>query len=112
MPGKITPDKLLDTLTRFAQSQGLELNSDREHVLMLMEGLLTNEARYGYRSCPCRLARGAQEADKDIVCPCDYRDPDIKEFGSCYCALYVSADWNASKIEHSIVPERRAPQDE
>jgi ferredoxin-thioredoxin reductase catalytic subunit len=73
----------------------------------ILQGLLTNEARYGYRSCPCRLARGVKEKDADIVCPCAYRDPDIKEFGSCFCGLYVSVEWNEEKIEHQQVPERR-----
>jgi len=33
--------------------------------------------------------------------------PDIEEFGSCYCNLYVSTDWNEGKIPHEYVPERR-----
>ena len=103
----MTPEKLLEALDRFARKQGFELNADRAHVLMLMEGLLTNEARYGYRSCPCRLAKNDKDADKDIVCPCVYREPDVEEFGSCYCGLYVSADWNAGRTEHVRVPERR-----
>ena len=103
----MTPEKLFEAIERFAHKQGFELNSDREHVLMLMEGLLANESRYGYRSCPCRLAKNDKEADRDIYCPCHYRDPDVKEFGSCYCGLYVSADWNAGRLEHVRVPERR-----
>lgn len=103
----MTPEKLMETLGKYAGTQGLELNSDREQVLMLMEGLLANESRYGYRSCPCRLAKGDKDSDKDIVCPCDYRDPDVDEYGSCYCGLYVSEDWNAGRIDHRRVPERR-----
>jgi ferredoxin-thioredoxin reductase catalytic subunit len=48
-----------------------------------------------------------KDKDADIICPCVYRDPDIKEFGSCFCGLYVSVDWNEEKIEHPLVPERR-----
>jgi ferredoxin-thioredoxin reductase catalytic subunit len=48
------------------------------------------------------------EKDKDIICPCEYRAPDVAEFGSCYCGLYVSSDWNEGKIEHGYVPERRS----
>jgi ferredoxin-thioredoxin reductase catalytic subunit len=73
----------------------------------ILQGLLVNEARYGYRSCPCRLAWGVKERDKDIVCPCVYRDPDIKEYGSCFCGLYVSVAWNEGTVEHPRVPERR-----
>ncbi len=106
----MTPDKLHDILSRYAESQGIRLNKDRDFVMDILAGLLTNEARYGYRSCPCRLAWGTKEKDSDIVCPCVYRDPDIKEFGSCFCGLYVSAEWNAGTIERRQVPERR-PRD-
>ncbi len=103
----MTPEKLFDILFAYAQSQGIRLNRDKEFVMDIMRGLLTNEQRYGYRSCPCRLAWGEKEKDKDIVCPCVYRDPDIREYGSCYCELYVSVEWNEGKIPHRQVPERR-----
>ncbi|MEA3438304.1 MAG: ferredoxin:thioredoxin reductase, partial [Thermodesulfobacteriota bacterium] len=28
-------------------------------------------------------------------------------YGSCYCNLYVSTEWNDKKIPHPYVPERR-----
>jgi len=34
----------------------------------------------------------------------------VAEFGSCYCSLYVSQDWNAERIPHEYVPERRPPE--
>jgi ferredoxin-thioredoxin reductase catalytic subunit len=34
----------------------------------------------------------------------------VAEYGSCYCNLYVSEDWNAGKIPHDFVPERRPPE--
>jgi ferredoxin-thioredoxin reductase catalytic subunit len=57
--------------------------------------------------CPCRLALGDKEKDRDIICPCVYREADVEEFGSCYCNLYVSSDWNEGKIPESYIPERR-----
>lgn len=73
---------------------------------MFLEGLKTNEDRYGYPSCPCRLATGNLEVDRDIICPCDYRDPDVAEFGACYCRLYVNkAVFESQKLPD--VPERR-----
>ena len=36
--------------------------------------------------------------------------PDIEEFGSCYCNLYVSKEWNEGEIPHEYVPERRPPE--
>jgi ferredoxin-thioredoxin reductase catalytic chain len=103
----MTPEKLYEVLAKYAESQGIRLNKDKAFVMDILQGLLTNEARYGYRSCPCRLASGIKERDADIVCPCLYRDPDIKEYGSCFCGLYVSPAWNEGRIEQKQVPERR-----
>ena len=90
-----------------AEHGGYHLNPDQEWTLRLIDGLLVNEGRYGYPSCPCRLASGEKDADLDIVCPCDYRDPDLTEFGACYCALYVSDDVLSGKLGVAPVPERR-----
>lgn len=103
----MTAERLFEILTKYAESQGIQLNKDKEYVMDILEGLLTNESRYGYRSCPCRLASGVKEKDADIICPCVYRDPDINDYGSCYCRLYVSKAWNEEKIRHVQVPERR-----
>ncbi len=43
----------------------------------------------------------------DIICPCDYRDPDLNEYGTCYCALYVSTDIKNGKKKPESIPERR-----
>lgn len=98
---------LYERLKREGEAAGYYLNPDVEFVLDLMEGLLANEERYGYWSCPCRLAEGVREKDLDIICPCDYRDPDLDEYGACYCALYVSEEIAQGKKEPQPVPERR-----
>jgi ferredoxin-thioredoxin reductase catalytic subunit len=103
----MTAEELYPILSHYAEAQGIRLNKDKDFVMDILRGLITNEQRYGYRSCPCRLAGGTKEQDKDIICPCVYRDPDVKEFGSCYCELYVSTHWNEGKGEHRQVPERR-----
>jgi ferredoxin-thioredoxin reductase catalytic subunit len=100
-------EKLYERLKPLQEKKGYFFNSDMELVTGLLEGLLTNRERYGYMSCPCRLASGDREADSDILCPCDYREPDVAEFGSCYCELYVTKEWNEGKIPHEYVPERR-----
>ena len=61
-------------------------------------------------ACPCRLAAGDRDWDRDIVCPCVYREPDVREYGSCYCGLYVSGELNQGKITAQYVPERRPPE--
>jgi ferredoxin-thioredoxin reductase catalytic chain len=103
---------LYEQLKREAEAAGYYLNPDVDFVLDLMEGLLTNEERYGYRACPCRLADGVREKDLDIICPCDYRDPDLDEYGACYCALYVSEEIALGQKEAEPVPERRGTEPE
>lgn len=98
---------LFERLNREAGQAGYHLNSDQEFVLGLMRGLLTNRERYGYLACPCRLASGVREKDLDIICPCDYRDPDLAEYGGCYCALYVSAAVLQGRQHLESIPERR-----
>ena len=102
-------DRLYEKLNREAVSGGYRLNTDVEFAKSLIKGILINEARYGYWNCPCRLASGNKAEDLDIICPCDYRDPDLNQFGACYCALYVSEE--AAKGEKPInsIPERRPP---
>ena len=89
-----------------AKSYGYYLTPQPDLLQMFLEGLKTNEDRYGYPSCPCRLATGNFEVDRDIICPCDYRDPDVAEFGACYCRLYVNKTVFESK-NLPEVPERR-----
>ena len=90
-----------------ARTFGYSLNPDPSFLENLLQGLLRNEERYGYPSCPCRLASGRFQFDRDITCPCDYRDPDAEEFGYCYCALYVSKEVHEGKTHITSIPERR-----
>jgi len=100
-------DALQEKLGREAKAGGYNLNPDREFTRALVEGLLTNLKRYGYAACPCRRADGEREEDLDVICPCDYRDADLGEYGACYCALYVSRDVIDGKLETGSIPERR-----
>ena len=100
---------LHERLGREAEEGGYHLNPDRVFVLGLVRGLLVNTKRYGYMSCPCRLASGVKGEDLDIICPCDYRDPDLNDYGACYCALYVSDDVLAGRKKTGSIPERRPP---
>lgn len=102
--------QLYENLKKIQEAKGYYFSNDKERVFELLEALLLNKDRYGYMVCPCRLAGGDREADKDIICPCVYRTPDVEEFGSCYCNLYVSAAWNDGTIPHEYVPERRPPE--
>ncbi|HID29845.1 MAG TPA: ferredoxin:thioredoxin reductase [Desulfobacterales bacterium] len=100
-------EKLYELLKKVQEPKGYYFNNHKERVFELLEALLLNKERYGYMSCPCRLASGDRELDKDILCPCAYRAPDVEDYGSCYCSLYVSKAWNKEKVPHVHVPERR-----
>jgi len=102
--------KLYEQLSKAHEAKGYYFSKDKGLVFTLLEALVVNKDRYGYMACPCRLASGNREADRDIICPCVYREPDVKEFGSCYCNLYVSKAWNEDAIPGVYVPERRPPE--
>ncbi|MEE8541136.1 MAG: ferredoxin-thioredoxin reductase catalytic domain-containing protein [Desulfobacterales bacterium] len=103
-------EKLYQTLKNIHEPKGYYFNKDESRVFDLIVALLVNKERYGYMACPCRLAAGDREKDRDIFCPCAYREPDVQDYGSCYCNLYVSRAWNEEKIPHDYVPERRPPE--
>ena len=99
-------DETYGKLKTEVEKKGYFLNPDTEFTKNLIKGLLINGKRYGYWLCPCRLTSGVREKDIDIICPCDYRDADLNEFGCCYCSLYVS-EKNKEKNEFKSIPERR-----
>jgi ferredoxin-thioredoxin reductase catalytic subunit len=105
-------DRLFRKLHQEAEAGGYHLNPDEPFTKELVRGLLINENRYGYWACPCRLASGNKEEDLDIICPCDYRDPDLTDYGACYCALYVSQAVLKEKKKLQPIPERRLPAEE
>lgn len=105
-------DGLCKRLDKDAKQAGYNLNPDLDFVKGLVRGLLINERRYGYRACPCRLASGSRGEDLDLICPCDYRDADVSEFGACYCALYVSKAVLEGREPLSSIPERRLPEEQ
>lgn len=107
IPTEDQKHKLYKEINEAAIKSGYYLNPDIDYDLILMNGLLVNENRYGYISCPCRLASGNKRDDLDIICPCDYRDADLEEFGMCYCSLYVSKAVIDGEIETKSIPERR-----
>jgi len=100
-------ETLYETLKKAQEPKGYYFSTDKERVHDLLDGLLVNKKRYGYMSCPCRWASGDRQKDRDIICPCVYREEDVETYGSCYCNLYVSQEWNEGKVPHVYVPERR-----
>ena len=103
--------ELYAALKPIQEAKGNFFNPNMDMTLDLLGNLLINKERYGYMACPCRLASGDYQADKDIICPCVYREADVQEYGCCFCGLYVSAAWNEGSIAHaSCIPDRRPPE--
>lgn len=103
---------MVKRLKKEAEASGYHINPDDTFTTELIRGLIINLKRYGYASCPCRLSEGDKWKDLDIICPCNYRDSDLREFGACYCALYVSEAVLKGEKQLGPVPERRNAPDE
>ncbi len=103
----INPREPLDRLRPALEKRGYFFNPDDSMTTALLESLVVNQQRYGYPFCPCRLASGEYARDLDAICPCDVRDQDIVDFGSCYCGLYVSQEVAMGQKSISPIPERR-----
>jgi ferredoxin-thioredoxin reductase catalytic chain len=80
----MTAEQLYEMLRKVQEPKGYFFNREREKVFDLLDGLLINRDRYGYMSCPCRLASGNRDWDRDIICPCIYREEDVRAYGRCY----------------------------
>ncbi|MBI3353907.1 MAG: DUF3422 family protein [Nitrospirae bacterium] len=81
---------LLKWVKNTAEAFGCKVNPDETALNKIFDGLLKNERRYGYRTCPCRFSTGDYLKDSDIICPCAYMSWDLEVYGRCYCALYVT----------------------
>lgn len=108
--GQEEVERIFTQLKKDAEASGYHLNPDEEFTKDIVHGLLVNGKRHGYWACPCRIAAQDRTADRDIICPCDYRDADLAEFGQCYCALYVSDEIIQGKKETHPIPERRGTE--
>lgn len=102
-----TKEGMLEYCNKVCETNRWILNKDKQTLNDLLDGLVDNKKKSGYQSCPCRLASGNRDLDRDLICPCDYAAPDIKAFGACYCNLYMSPDFYEKGIEYINVPERR-----
>lgn len=94
-------------IEKAAQKKGWKVLKEQEMLGDLVSGLQANVERYGYLQCPCRDSWGERDKDRDIICPCDYAEADINEYGHCYCGLYQSVSFHSTGKEPSAIPERR-----
>ena len=105
---KFTLDNVKMFTSNAASENGWAVTPDSEFRLLIEEGLFENYKRYGYLLCPCREAWGERSRDRDIICPCEYSSDDIREYGHCYCGLFMSGAFCASGGTAGSIPERRA----
>ncbi|TFG01514.1 MAG: ferredoxin:thioredoxin reductase [Promethearchaeota archaeon] len=108
-----TKEGMLEYCKTICERNNWILNKDQQTLDDLIDGLVDNKKNHGYQSCPCRLACGNRELDRDLICPCDYAPPDIKEYGACYCNLYMRPDfYETIEKKYVLVPERRPVEKE
>lgn len=106
----MTPEELFEKYTKDIANQGIYLNPDKDFTIELIRGILVNRERYGEDYCPCRLVSEIEEIDRQIICPCIFRDSDIDQYGQCYCALFVNQEWIDSGMERQI-PDQWQPDE-
>lgn len=103
-----TSDGMKEYVKKVSSKNNWILNKNQDAFQDLINGLVDNKKYYDYQSCPCRLASGNRELDRDLICPCNYASDDVKEFGACYCNLYLRPDYYETiNKEFLVVPERR-----
>jgi len=103
-----TEEGMRKYVNRICEIKGWILQRDEQTLSDLIDGLVSNKNRYGYQSCPCRFASGKRDLDRDLICPCDYSGPDVEEYGTCFCNLFLSPGFYDSHEEEFIqIPERR-----
>lgn len=106
-PGASAARELYERLRPLQEKKGYYFNPDMTITSSILQELLHLKNKYGYMCCPCRLSTGVREKDSDIFCPCDYREPDVKEYGTCYCGLYVDKECHDGNKPRAVIPERR-----
>lgn len=107
---KLTIENVIKFAENAALKNGWVVNPDTDFRDSVLEGLFGNYEQYGYFQCPCREAWGEIERDRDVICPCKYCDEDVKEYGHCYCGLYLSEGFVNNGEEPGSIPERRSPE--
>ena len=100
-------------LEKYCAQKGYALNPSWMMTTSLKSNLCEMEATFGKRYCPCFEPSGDAELDKKMMCPCTFIDDEIKEYGTCHCALFGPKDlskeqWKASSkrlMEEYQVPK-------
>jgi ferredoxin-thioredoxin reductase catalytic chain len=87
-----TKEAFRQAIEAFTAKNEFKVNSDREKVDLLLEGLFDNESNHGLKYCPCRLRTKDFAEDLKIVCPCNFLVHETYKGvakGECWCGLFV-----------------------
>ncbi|MHC4886069.1 MAG: ferredoxin-thioredoxin reductase catalytic domain-containing protein [Planctomycetota bacterium] len=84
--------KIKADLEAFIAGTPYALNPDEKVLNTVLNGLATREEKTGKRYCPCRLMTGNEEADRKIICPCEYHVEELEQKGICHCQLLVKRE--------------------
>ena len=77
-------------VSRQPEDAKFSLNTNKETVRLLAQGVLNNEKNKGLKFCPCRMISKDRETDKKLVCPCNFKSQKTwREKGECWCSLFV-----------------------
>ena len=81
-------EELLKLLEKFIENKDFKFNPDQKHVDMIINGLIENEKKYGYRYCPCIII--SENKKDNRICPCNFRTQPVWETkGMCHCGLFA-----------------------
>ncbi len=75
-----------------ARKSGYRLNDDERQLGVVLRGLVRNRERFGEKFCPCRIRSGDSEKDREIICPCVFREEEVMVDGRCHCNLFFSPE--------------------
>ena len=71
---------------------GVQGQSRRRQVDLLLQGVAENERDHGLKFCPCRLRTKDWAEDQRLVCPCNFTIHETYKGlpnGECWCGLFV-----------------------
>ena len=100
-------------IKKYCEKNGYAMNPNWMMATNLKSNLCEMEATFGKRYCPCFEPSGDEVLDKKMMCPCEYIEDEIKEYGTCHCALFGPADlskaeWKASS--QRLMDEYQVPK--
>ncbi len=83
-------EELRQAWEKFTENNDFMLKPDKEHVDLVIKGVLENEKKYGLKLCPCRLRDETRERDLELICPCNFKVQETwTKKGYCWCGLFV-----------------------